>query len=56
MPDPSGQPDEPEQRQAAPAPTPAAPQPPSLTPGAELSDHAFTMTEVGDEVDELPDE
>ncbi|GAQ65294.1 hypothetical protein [Streptomyces scabiei] len=53
MPDPSGQPDEPEQQQAAPAPPPADPQPP---PGAELSDYAFTTTEVGDEVEELPDE
>lgn len=56
MPESSEQPDKPEQQQAAPAPPPAAPQPQSPPPGAELSDHAFTTTEVGDEVDELPDE
>jgi hypothetical protein len=56
VPDSSAQPDKPEQQQEAPAPPPVALQPPLPPPGAELSDHAFTTTEVGDEVDELPDE
>jgi hypothetical protein len=51
------QPEKPQQpvqaaQKAAPEPPPPLPPPTS----ADLSDHEFTMTEVGDELDELPDE
>ncbi|QNP62004.1 hypothetical protein [Streptomyces genisteinicus] len=53
MSDPSEQPDEPEQQQAA-AADPA--QPPVGPLDAQVSDYAFTTTEVGDEIAELPGE
>lgn len=56
MPGQSSQPEKPEETPSAP-PTPAVSPPPVEQPlGAEISDHEFTMTEVGDELDELPEE
>ncbi|WP_158073104.1 hypothetical protein [Streptomyces kebangsaanensis] len=52
MPEQSEQPE----RQEVPVPPPPAAPPVQPPPSAELSDYEFTMTEVGDEFDELPDE
>jgi hypothetical protein len=49
-------PEETEQPEPRTAPAPSPPPPAELPPSAELSDHEFTMTEVGDEIDELPEE
>jgi hypothetical protein len=57
MPGQSSQPEKPEQETPSAPPTPAVSPPPVEQPlGAEISDHEFTMTEVGDELDELPEE
>ncbi|MEU9383154.1 hypothetical protein AB0D38_20160 [Streptomyces sp. NPDC048279] len=57
MPEQSSHADAPEQEAAPDLAPPAAPPAPEQQPlGAELSDHEFTMTEVGDELDELPAE
>lgn len=56
MPEQSSHLENPEQETPPVPPAPAVSPPLQQPLGAEFTDHEFTMTEVGDELDELPDE